>query len=137
MMNSTITRMMLLSVCSFLLLACQLTLLDPENASEPGAVSEVPDANAAALSQVEQTLLQRSTDELAAEIGVAADAITLTEIEAVDWPDASLGCPQPDMMYAQVITSGYRIVLEADGTTYDYHTDSNPDGQLVRCENEE
>ncbi|MEZ4711027.1 MAG: hypothetical protein R3A44_27765 [Caldilineaceae bacterium] len=137
MMNSIFMRMAILSVCSWLLMACQLTLLEPENAANPGAVSQVPDASAASLSQEEQALVQRASDDLAVELGVAADAIAFVEIEAVDWSDSSLGCPQPDMMYAQVITSGYRIVLEANGETYNYHTDSNPDGQVIHCTNEE
>ncbi|MEZ4659814.1 MAG: hypothetical protein R2911_19845 [Caldilineaceae bacterium] len=137
MMNLTIVRIAILSVCSMLLLACQLTLLEPENSPNPGAVSQAPGASAAALSELEQALVQRSTDDLAAELGVAADTISLVQIEAVEWPDSSLGCPQPDMMYAQVITSGYQIVLETNGQTYNYHTDSNPDGQVVHCQNDE
>jgi hypothetical protein len=35
------------------------------------------------------------------------------------------------MMYAQVITPGYRIVLEADGKTYTYHTSQS---HVVLCE---
>lgn len=40
----------------------------------------------------------------------------------VVWPDASLGCPQPDMFYAQVMTDGSVIELEHDGRYYRYHT---------------
>jgi hypothetical protein len=60
--------------------------------------------------------------DLAARLSVAPDAITVKAVESIDWPDASLGCPQPGMMYAQVITPGYRIVLEVDGKSYEYHT---------------
>ena len=138
MSRLTIVRIALLSACSLLLVACQLMLLEPEDPANSAApANDAPNASAASLPAPEQALVQRSTDDLAAELGVAADAVTLMEIEAVEWPDSSLGCPQPDMMYAQVITNGYRIVLEANGATYNYHTDSNPDGQIVRCENEE
>ena len=27
------------------------------------------------------------------------------------WSDASLGCPQPDMGYAQVVTPGYLVLF--------------------------
>ncbi|MCX7707861.1 MAG: hypothetical protein N2204_07620 [Anaerolineae bacterium] len=60
--------------------------------------------------------------DLAGRLGIPESAITVRAVEAVEWPDASLGCPRPGMMYAQVITPGYRIVLEAGGRTYDYHT---------------
>lgn len=134
-------RAVLLLLLSMLLMACQLTLLEPEEGEDGGvgSISQAPAASAAVanLSALEQTLVQRSVDDLAAAVGVAVDDISLMEIEAVEWPDASLGCPQPDMMYAQVITNGYRILLEANGETYDYHTDVNEDGYIVRCENEE
>ena len=68
---------------------------------------------------------------LAATLGIAPTAITVKVVEPVDWPDASLGCPQPGMMYAQVITPGFRIVLEVDGRSYEYHTDG---GGIARCE---
>jgi hypothetical protein len=50
--------------------------------------------------------------------------VTVTEVREVEWPDASLGCPQPGMVYAQVITPGYVVVLEVEGQEYEYHTDS-------------
>lgn len=55
---------------------------------------------------------------------VAPEEITLVTVEAQEWSDASLGCPQEGYMYAQVITPGYKIVLEAQGKEYNYHTDS-------------
>jgi len=70
--------------------------------------------------------------DLAARLSVAPDAITVKAVESIDWPDASLGCPQPGMMYAQVITPGYRIVLEVDGKSYEYHADTQR--HVVYCE---
>jgi hypothetical protein len=53
-------------------------------------------------------------------------------VEAVDWSDTSLGCPEPGMAYAQVITPGYLIVLGAAGQTYEYHTDEHSSVVLCR-----
>ncbi|MBI2919133.1 MAG: hypothetical protein HYY01_14255 [Chloroflexi bacterium] len=39
------------------------------------------------------------------------------------WPDASLGCPQPGVAYAQVATPGYRIILTSGGKEHHYHSD--------------
>lgn len=58
---------------------------------------------------------------LAKQLSISPAAITVRSVESVDWPDASLGCPQPGMMYAQVITPGYRVILEAKGKRYEYH----------------
>ena len=49
--------------------------------------------------------------------------------EPVEWNDASLGCPKPDVFYAQVITPGFRLVFEHEGRRYEYHT--NQDGSTV------
>ncbi|MEJ2555265.1 MAG: hypothetical protein P8186_03345 [Anaerolineae bacterium] len=71
-------------------------------------------------------------EDLARKLGVAPEAIRLVSVEAVEWRDTSLGCPQPGMMYAQVITPGYRVLLEAKGKKYDYHTDTGR--FVVLCE---
>ena len=57
----------------------------------------------------------------------------LVSFEPVDWSDASLGCPDPDRMYAQVITPGFRLAFEHQGQGYEYHTDLDGD-QVVACE---
>ncbi len=64
---------------------------------------------------------------LAAEqLDVPATDLTLVKAEFVEWPDASLGCPQPEMMYAQVITPGWRFVFTTrEGATVTLHTDQD------------
>ncbi|RIK35401.1 MAG: hypothetical protein DCC57_23385 [Chloroflexi bacterium] len=64
------------------------------------------------------------------QLGVDAGAVSIASVEAVDWPDACLGVSQPDVMCAQVITPGYRVVIEANGQQYEYHTDATG-GQIV------
>lgn len=65
----------------------------------------------------------RCRADLAARLGVAAADIATTLAEAVQWPDASLGYPQPGMAYIQVITPGVRFVFTVGGKSYEYHTD--------------
>jgi hypothetical protein len=55
----------------------------------------------------------------------------VVRVEAVEWPDTSLGCPKPGEFYAQVITPGYLIVLAVDGEEIEYHADEA--GNAVRC----
>ena len=69
--------------------------------------------------------------DLAQRLMLAEAQITLVRAEAVDWPDSSLGCPQPGMMYLQVVTPGYRLVLAAGGVSTEYHTDAG--GRFVVC----
>jgi hypothetical protein len=76
--------------------------------------------------------VELAVKDLAAAEGVAEETIRLVSVEAVEWSDASLGCPEPDMVYAQVITPGYLVVLELEGELFEYHTD---DGRfVVQCQ---
>ena len=81
-----------------------------------------------------QNLIEKTKEDLAGRLGITTDEISLLEIVEVEWSDSSLDCPQPGMNYLQVITPGYRIVLEAGGQPYEYHT--NREAYFVYCENQ-
>jgi hypothetical protein len=68
--------------------------------------------------------------DLAQRLKIDIDTIKLVNVEQVEWSDACLGIQQPGIMCAQVITSGYKIILEAEGKQYEYHT--NESGSAVR-----
>jgi len=74
-----------------------------------------------------------SVDLVAGTLGIAPDTLRIATVEAMNWPDAALGCPQPDMIYAAVITPGYRVVLETVDARFVVHTDSRPDGEKIIC----
>lgn len=48
--------------------------------------------------------------------------ITIAKVEKTDWPNSSLGCPKPGMLYLQMITRGYTVTVSAQGKNYTYHT---------------
>jgi len=97
--------------------------MTPLPTSEPAEVTPPPEAEA---------MVHMAVDDLTQHLSLAHEAIRLVSVEAMEWSDASLGCPQPGMMYAQVITPGYLVVLEAEGEQYTYHTDM--DRFVVLCE---
>ncbi len=103
----------------------------------PGSVATAPAAAATAaapeLSAAEQSLVTTATEQVAQQLGVEPSAVQLVSVEAVEWPDASLGCPQPDMMYAQVITPGYRLAYTVNGKAVEAHTDNQQPPQTVIC----
>jgi hypothetical protein len=68
-------------------------------------------------------LEQLARRDLATRLGVPDSAVQVRSNRPQTWPDASLGCPKPDMLYAQVETPGFVIELEAGGKTYAYHAD--------------
>lgn len=73
---------------------------------------------------------QAAIAALSGSLGLPADQITLVSTEAVDWPDGCLGVAEEGRVCAQVITPGFRIILEANGRQVEYRT--NEDGTLLR-----
>lgn len=104
-----------------------LSILEPEQEATPMA----PPTASASLTGLEP-LIESAKEDLAQRLSIAGTEIRLVEIVEAEWSDSSLDCPQPGMDYLQVITPGYRILLEANATVYEYH--SNRDGYVVYCE---
>jgi len=96
----------------------------PQGAAPP-PTSRAPDP-------ASRALVELARQDLAGQLGMKVEDITLAAVEAVEWRDSSLGCPQPGMNYLQVITPGYRITLAAQGQSYEYHT--NKSSRVVRCD---
>lgn len=96
---------------------------EPTMASPSSDVQPLPGSDKA---------LAAATADLAEQTGLPSNDIELVSMEAVEWNDASLGCPQEGFMYAQVITPGFLIILEAQGQQYEYHTDQADN--VVLCE---
>lgn len=61
-----------------------------------------------------------AVDDLAQRLGTDRVIEVVVAFE-LTWPDASLGCPEPDTAYAQALTEGYLIELSDGETTYAYH----------------
>jgi hypothetical protein len=72
----------------------------------------------------EAAMIQATTRDLAFRLQLDVSEVSVMDVQAVDWPDSSLGCPAPGTGYLDVITPGFQIILEAQGTTYTYHTDT-------------
>ena len=76
-------------------------------------------------------LYRMARTDLAKRLGIEERRVKKVSVAPRTWPDASLGCPKPDIMYAQVETPGYLIELEAAGKKYAYHSDHK---RAVQCE---
>jgi len=75
---------------------------------------------------------QKAREDLARTLGIPASAVEVMSTTRASWPDASLGCPEPDRMYAQMITEGWVIKLRVRGKNYEYHADAS---RVVSCGN--
>jgi hypothetical protein len=69
--------------------------------------------------------------DLATRLGVPASAISVDEVTSATWPNGALGCPKPGIMYSQIVTPGYRIILSTNGRIYEYH--SGRGSYVVAC----
>lgn len=92
----------------------------------------------AALLVSQTALAQTSPSQLEIALQALSESVgqTVTEVDLDGWqwsqtnyPDTSLGCPQPDQAYSQVVTSGYQFLLVYQGQTYDYRVSA--DGNIV------
>ena len=70
-----------------------------------------------------ETAAERATQDLAERSGISEDDIAITSITDKDFPDSSLGAPVGDEMSAQMISSGWQIILDAGDAEYEYRAD--------------
>ena len=109
----------------------QLTTAGEGRGEDDGETSMPPSE------MVPDDIVQQVTAQLTNQLGLDPAAVAVVSAESVEWPDASLGCPQPGQVYAQMVTPGYRIVVDVEGEQYEFHTSTPPDTQIVRCESGE
>ena len=70
---------------------------------------------------------------LVERLGVEPEAIAVLSSEPTEWPNACLGLKQPATLCAQVITPGYKVLLEHNGTQYEYRTDLTGSAIAADC----
>lgn len=87
----------------------------------------VPSTPPAALME----LITAVARDLSRRTDLPLDELSFISAEAMTWPDTSLGCPDPDLLYAEVITEGYRVIMAGGQRLYVYHTDNNDN--IVLC----
>jgi hypothetical protein len=90
----------------------------PPMVTDTGTESEMPQPTSP---PGMESLIEKAKEDLAQRLSVPITQINLIEAKEVVWPDASLGCPQPGMRYKQIPEDGALIVLQVQGTTYEYH----------------
>lgn len=74
---------------------------------------------------------ERASEDLARRKDIDKGAITTVAVEAVNWSNTSLRCPELDMMYAHVVTPGYGILLSCAQEIHVYHSDRGD--RVVYC----
>lgn len=94
------------------------TELPPEVIEQATQISEeLTPAQEAAISAVVQNL------------GVAAEQVKVVSTEAVEWPDSCLGIAMEGVSCAQVVTPGFRVLLDIASRQVEYRT--NQDASVI------
>lgn len=91
-----------------------------------------PSPTSGVTGEVPQAFVDAVLAHASESTGSPASAFEILRAEEHEWPDGSLGCPEPDTVYPQVITPGYQLVLELDGREFDYRLDDT--GFFRLCE---
>jgi hypothetical protein len=108
--------------------------LGPLGEAEAMTATPTPEATGVELPAGAEALVTLAQQDLARRLDLAPEAIRVVSVEPVEWSDTSLGCPQPGLAYVQVTTPGFRVMLEAEGHMYEYHTDK--ERTAILCEEE-
>lgn len=75
--------------------------------------------------------IEQSIQDLSANLSIDRSKISVNKVYNVEWNNSSLGCPEKDEVYLQVIIPGFKITLDAQGELHEYHAGSN---RVVRCQ---
>lgn len=83
------------------------------------------------LNDEQRTALDLAMDALAERADLTAISVQQQRVQPTQWPNSSLGCPQPGMSYLDVIVPGFLVSLMADGKPYTVHVGN---GRAVVCD---
>lgn len=75
------------------------------------------------MSLTKEEAVEKARADLAQRLGVKAVEVKETSVDSADFPNMALGAPLKGEMSAQMIASGWRIRLSANGTEAEYRTD--------------
>ena len=67
--------------------------------------------------------VERARTDLAQRLGIEETEIKGAGVSDQEFPDMSLGAPLAGELSAQMIASGWQILLDADGDRYEYRAD--------------
>jgi hypothetical protein len=69
--------------------------------------------------------VEKARKDLAQRLKIDPKEINEQSVQDDDFPDMALGAPEEEEMSGQMISSGWRIRLGANGKTYEYRADKN------------
>jgi hypothetical protein len=76
-----------------------------------------------------ESVTNAALDAASAYLRVDPEDLMLVMFAQRDWPDSSIGCPQPGMAYSQIITPGYIVTVDTYDMVTEVQVHSDADGQ--------
>jgi len=77
------------------------------------------------MAYTKEQAVERARQDLAARLSVNEDEIKEVSVESTDFPDMALGASVNGEMSGQMMTSGWKIRLTADGKGFEYRANPN------------
>ena len=82
----------------------------------------------------DNSLVRRAAADLAAALDIPPSSVLVARVEDAVWPNEQLGCDSGGSVLLERAVQGYRVLLVAGSTVYEYHTDAT--SRVLRCPNE-
>ncbi len=81
--------------------------------------------------------VRSAVTDLVKRVEEEPETIQIVRAEQVTWSDSSLGCPEPGMLYAQVLTTGIWLVLSHQGQEFDYRVTDDKGALCIQAQHQE
>jgi hypothetical protein len=78
-------------------------------------------------------VVQLALNAAATQLGLTVDDVLVTTATEAEWPDSSLGCPQPGMAYAQIVTPGWLVTVATADATAEMQVHTDGGSRAVLC----
>lgn len=69
--------------------------------------------------------VEKARKDLAQRLNIDASDVSEQSVQDADFPDMALGAAEDEEMSGQMISSGWRINLGAQGKSFEYRADKN------------
>ncbi len=110
------------------------TIPDRADREPPSLPERVPtETDPTVTGEVPDEFLTPVIEDAATLAGVDPADVTVVTAQEVVWPDGSLGCAEPGVVYTQAQIQGYWVVVEVNGVGFDYRL--NDGGAFRLCTN--
>ena len=126
---------------------CQDTIVIPDggsdSADEPASPDGPPVTSGDGIAPDECSLVHNidacqeqavalAKKDMMARLGAPETAVKVISVELVEWPDSCLGIAKLGMACLQVITPGFRIILDTGLIAFEYHSEGAARVELVQ-----